>query len=429
MSPTLVAILGIVVMLGILLLRVPVSFAMLGVGFFGAVIIKDVDAAIHLVAADMYRQFSSYTMAVVPLFILMGQVLFRTGTSAKLFDTAYKWFGHLPGGVAATTVAASIGFSAISGSNSASTAAVGSVALPEMKRYGYSPRLAGGAVAVGGTLGILLPPSTALIIIAVQSEQSITNLFRAALAPGIVVGLLLLATVFVMCRLRPELGPAGEKAGWKERFSSLSAASETGLLFLVAIGGLFAGLFTPAEAAGVGAFGAIVIGVLSRRLTWSLFWTSIIETLRISAMVIFLVASAIVFGRFLSLSRLPFDLAEWVGGLPLAPIVILLIVMGIYLVGGAIMDALGFLVISIPLLFPLVGELGYDIVWFTIIVTMITTIGAITPPVGVNVFITSGLDKSLDAVTVFRGAAPFLIPYALAMTVFVIWPETILFAV
>ncbi|GAA3731127.1 tripartite ATP-independent transporter DctM subunit [Spinactinospora alkalitolerans] len=429
MTPTLVAILGIVIMLGILFLRMPVSFAMLGVGFVGAVIISDVEAALHLMAADVYRQFSSYTMAVVPLFILMGQIVFRTGMSGKLFDAAYTWIGHLPGGVAATTITASIGFSAVSGSNSASTATIGAVALPEMRKYGYSRRLSGGAVAVGGTLGILIPPSTALIIIAVQSQQSITKLFQAALAPGILVGVLLLATVFVMCWFRPELGPPGPKATWRQRLASLSGVIEVGVLFLVAIGGLFAGLFTPTEAAAVGAFGAIVIGVIGRSLTWAVFWKSVIETLRVSAMVILLVAGAVVFGRFLTLSRLPFDLAERVASLPVAPIVIVLIVVAIYLVGGAIMDALGFLVISIPLLFPLITGLGYDIVWFTVIVVLVTTIGAVTPPVGVNAFITSGLDRSLDAVTVFRGTLPFLIPFAVAMTVFIVWPGTVLFAV
>ncbi|KIH99071.1 C4-dicarboxylate ABC transporter permease [Streptomonospora alba] len=429
MTPTLVAVLGIAIMLGILFLQMPVSFAMLGVGFLGAVLVSDVDSALHLMASDVYGQFSSYTMAVVPLFILMGQIVFRTGMSARLFGAAYTWIGHLPGGVAATTVAASIGFSAVSGSNSASTATIGAVALPEMKKYGYSQRLAGGAVAVGGTLGILIPPSTALIIIAVQSQQSITKLFQAALAPGLLVGVLLLATVFVMCWFQPRLGPPGPKATWRQRFTSLGGVLQVGVLFLVVIGGIFAGLFTPTEAAAVGALGAVVIGVAGRNLTWAVFWTSVIETLRISAMVILLVAGAVVFGRFLTLSRLPFELAAWVADLPVAPIVIVLAVLAIYLVGGAIMDALGFLVISIPLLFPLITGLGYDIVWFTVIVVLITTIGAITPPVGVNAFIAAGLDRSLDVVTVFRGSIPFLIPFAAAMAIFIAWPGTILFAV
>jgi tripartite ATP-independent transporter DctM subunit len=306
---------------------------------------------------------------------------------------------------------------------------MGSVALPEMKKYNYDPRLAGGAVAVGGTLGILIPPSTALIIIAVQSEQSITTLFGAALLPGILTGVALLGTVFLISLLNPKLGPAGPKATWGERFRSLSGAIEVGILFTVAIVGMFIGLFTPTEAAAVGAFGAIVIGVVTRSLGLKLFWQCVIETLRMSAMVILLVAAAIVFGRFLALSRVPFDLAAWVADLPVSPVIVALIVIAIYLVGGALMDALGFLVISIPLLFPVLTGLGYDLVWVTIVLTLVTTIGAITPPVGVNVFITSGIDKSLDVVTVFRGCMPFLIPFGIMIALFFLFPGIILFSV
>ncbi|MGO1173084.1 MAG: TRAP transporter large permease [Actinomycetaceae bacterium] len=429
MSPTVIAVLGIVILLGVLFLRLPVAFAMLGVGFFGAISLSNQDAALQLLASDLYRQFSSYTMAVVPLFILMGQIIFRTGMSSKLFDAAYKWVGHFPGGIAATTILASIGFSAVSGSNSAATATMGSVALPEMKKYNYDPKLAGGAVAVGGTLGILIPPSTALIIIAVQSEQSITTLFGAALVPGLLTGAALLATVFVIAALNPSLGPAGPRSTWGERFRSLSGALEVGILFTVAIVGMFIGLFTPTEAAAVGAFGALVIGVATRSLSLKLFWQCVIETLRMSAMVILLVASAIVFGRFLALSRVPFDLAEWVAELPVAPFVVAIIIILIYLVGGALMDALGFLVISIPLLFPVLTGLGYDIVWVTIVLTLVTTIGAVTPPVGVNAFITAGIDKSLDVVTVFRGCLPFLIPFAVMIALFFVFPQIVLFSV
>jgi len=428
-SPTVVAIVGIVILLGILFLRLPVSFAMLAVGFGGAVVLSGQDSALQLLASDLYRQFSSYTMAVVPLFILMGQVIFRTGMSSKLFDAAYKWVGHFRGGVAATTILASIAFSAVSGSNSAATATMGSVALPEMKKYQYDQRLAGGAVAVGGTLGILIPPSTALIIIAVQSEQSIVTLFSAALVPGLLTGAALLIATFVMTALKPELGPSGPKATWGERFRSLSGALEVGILFTVAIVGMFAGFFTPTEAAGAGAFGAIIISVITRTMTLKLFWQCIIETLRISAMVILLVASAIVFGRFLALSRVPFDLADWVANLPVASFVVALIIVAIYLVGGALMDALGFLVISIPLLFPVMTGLGYDLVWVTIVLTLVTTIGAITPPVGVNAFITAGLDKTLGVITVFRGTFPFLIPFALMIALFFLFPGIILFPV
>lgn len=429
MSPTLLAIVCLVVLLLLMFLRMPIAFAMLLIGFLGVAIFSNVESALHLVASDIYRQFSSYTMAVIPLFVFMGQVVYQSGMSTKLFDAAYKWIGSLRGGVAATTIATSVAFSSVSGSNSASTATMGAVALPELRKYNYNRGFAGGSVAIGGTLGIILPPSTALIIIAVQSEQSISTLFQASLFPGLLVAALLLITAFVIAWMNPKLGPAGSKSSWQERFRSLDGVLQVVILFLIAIGGMLLGWFTPTEAAGVGAFGAVVITWLTRSLTWEKFWRSIIDTLRTSAFVVLLVTSAIVFGRFLSLTRLPFDLADWVSQLSVAPVVVLLIVIGIYLVGGALMDAMGFLVISIPIFFPLLVSLGYDLVWTTIIVTLVTTLGAVTPPVGVNVFIVSGMSKELDVMTVFRGVLPFFIPYALAIAAFIIFPDLILFAI
>jgi tripartite ATP-independent transporter DctM subunit len=429
MDPTTLAVLGIVVLMVLVFLRVPIAFAMLGVGLMGATMQLGPDASLHLLASDIYRQFSSYTMAVVPLFILMGMVIFHTGMSSRLFDAAYTWVGHLPGGIAATTILSSITFSAVSGSNSAATATMGSVALPEMKKFGYDRRVAGGAVAVGGTLGVLIPPSTALIIIAVQSEQSISQLFQAALFPGLLVGALLLLTTLLVCWRRPEWGPPGRRATWGQRFRSLTGVIEIAALFLLAIGGMLLGWFTPTEAAGVGALGAFVIALVGRTLTWTVTRKAVLETLRTSAMVVLLISGAVVFGRFMAVTRLPFDLAEWVASLPVAPVVVLLVVIAIYLVGGALMDALGFLVISIPIFFPLVTGLGYDLVWFTIVVTLVTTLGAVTPPVGVNVFIVSGIDKTLDVLTIFRGVLPYYVPYAISLALFVIAPSTILFAV
>ena len=429
MDPTTLAVLGILALMVLVFLRVPIAFAMLGVGLTGVTMQLGIGPALQLLASDVYRQFSSYTMAVVPLFILMGMVIFHTGMSRRLFDAAYTWIGHLPGGIAATTILSSITFAAVSGSNSASTATMGSVALPEMKKFGYDRRIAGGAVAVGGTLGVLIPPSTALIIIAVQSQQSISVLFQAALFPGFLVGALLLATTMFICWRRPDWGPPGPRATWGQRFRSLSGVVEVAALFLFAIGGMFLGWFTPTEAAGVGALGAFVIALVGRTLTWSVTRQAVLETLRTSAMVVLLIAGAVVFGGFMAVTRLPFDLAEWVAGLPVASVVVLLVVIAIYLVGGALMDALGFLVISIPIFFPLVTGLGYDLVWFTIVVTLVTTLGAITPPVGVNVFIVSGIDKSLSVLTIFRGVVPYYIPYALSLALFIIVPSTILFAV
>lgn len=426
MSFTLVAVVGIVLMLAIMMLRMPVAFALMLAGVAGTSYMIGFESAVQLLASDTYRQFTSYGLSVVPMFVLMGQIAFRAGISERLYAAAYKWIGSLPGGVAATTILASIGFSTFSGSNSATTATMGAVALPEMKKYRYEPSLTGGSVAIGGTLGVLIPPSTALIIIAIQSEQSIAQLFVAALVPGLVVGVLLVATVLVLCWRRPALGPPGPRVGWGERFRALTGVIEALALFALVIGGLYLGWFTPTEAAAVGAFGAIAIALARRSLTPRQFWTAVVESLRISAMVVLLVTGAVVFGRFLSLTRLPFELAEWVGALALPSTVVLLIIVFIYLVGGAFMDALGFLVISIPIFFPLATSLGFDPVWFTIIVTLVTTIGAVTPPVGVNLYIVSALDRDLSVPSVSKGVLVFFLPYAAAIALFIAVPGLIL---
>lgn len=424
------AITGIVAMIVLLFARVPVAFGVLAVGFVGSMILTSPSQSLQLVTASLFGQFSSNTMVTVPLFILMGQVIYQSGMSVKVFDAAYKWIGFLPGGVAATTVAASIGFSTVSGSNAATTATMGSVSLPEMRKYNYDKRLAGGSVAIGGLLGTIIPPSTGLIIIAVQSEQSITRLFQASLIPGLITGALLLLTVFIIAWIKPAYGPRGPYFSWKERFISLGGVIPILLVFVISIGGLFAGLFTPMEAAGVGALGAIVVALLSKRLRWNEFRAAVLESVRISGMVIFLVASAVVFGNFLSQTRTPFELANWVANLPVEPIVIIFVVCVIYLVGGAFMDALGFLVISIPLFFPLITSLGYDIVWFTILITLLTTIGSVTPPVGMNVFITSGVSqKWLDTIDVFRGVFPFFIPLGAAVLLFILFPGIVTSAI
>ncbi|MDT0276368.1 TRAP transporter large permease [Blastococcus goldschmidtiae] len=425
MSPLAIALIAIAALMVLLLLRMPVSFGLMLIGFAGATYLLTPSAALQLLSGDLFRQFTSYGLAVIPLFILMGQITFRAGISDRLYATAYKWIGSLPGGVAATTILASIGFSTVSGSNSATTATMGAVALPEMKKYGYSPALSGGSVAIGGTLGVLIPPSTALIIIAIQSEQSITRLFVAALIPGLIVGALLVITVLVLCRFKPELGPAGPKVPWGERLRSLGGVSEAVVLFALVIGGLYLGWFTPTEAGAVGAFGAIVIALARRQLTVASMWTAVVESLRISAMVVLLVAGAVVFGRFLSLTRLPFELADAIGAMDIPSTAIILMIIAIFLVGGALMDALGFLVIGIPIFFPLILTLGYDPIWFTVIITLVTTLGAVTPPVGVNVYIVSALDKSLDVLQVFKGTFVFYVPYAMSIALFIIFPGII----
>lgn len=427
MDPVTVALVGLVVMFLFMLAGMPIAFAMLLAGVLGNAYLLSVPAATHLMATNVWEQFSSYGLSVIPLFVLMGQFAYRAGVTERLYQAAYKWVGRLPGGLAGTTIAACAGFSAICGSNSATTATMGTVALPEMRRYRYHPALSSGAVAVGGTLGVVIPPSVVLIVIAVQTEQSLLRLFLAAIVPGVILTVLFLLTILGMCLYNPALGPLGPVTTLKEKLASLAGVVETLVLFALVIGGLYLGWFTPTEAGAAGAFGAMVIGLVRRRLSLQGIVRSFSETLRISAMVVLLITGAVLFGRFLTVSRLPFELAEWAATLPVAPGVILLVVLLIYLLGGALMDALGFLVVTIPIFYPLAAALGYDPVWYTVVLTIVTTMGAITPPVGVNVFIVNGLAPDIPLRTIFQGVSLFMLAYFLCIALMWLFPGTVLY--
>jgi len=427
MDPLWVAAIGLLVMFGLMLIGMPIAFAMLLAGLLGNAVLISAGAATHLLASNVWEQFSSYGLSVVPLFVLMGQIAYRAGMTERLYNAAYTWVGHLPGGLAGTTIAASAGFSAICGSNSATTATMGTIALPEMRRFRYDPALSAGAVAVGGTLGVVIPPSVVLIVIAVQTEQSLLRLFLASLIPGIMLTGLFLATVWLLCLRHPRLGPLGPRTSWQAKLVSLSGVVEALTLFGLVVGGLYMGWFTPTEAGAAGAFGALVIGLARRRLSLRGLVQAVGETLRISSMVVLLIAGAVLFGRFLTVSRLPFDLAEWASALPVWPGVVLLVVMAIYIVGGMLMDALGFLVVTIPIFYPLAAALGYDPVWYTLMLTIITTMGAVTPPVGVNVFIVNGLAPDIPVHTIFRGIGYFLAAYAVCLGLMWLIPDTVLY--
>ena len=427
MDPVTIAVIGLAGMFALMMIGMPIGFAMLLAGVLGNAYLLSVPAATHLLSTNVWEQFSSYGLSVVPLFVLMGQFAYRAGITERLYDAAYKWFGRMPGGLACTTITACAGFSAICGSNSATAATMGTIALPAMRRYGYDRALATGAVAVGGTLGVVIPPSVVMIVIAVQTEQSLLRLFLAGIIPGLILTALFLATVLVMCLRRPELGPPGPATTMRDKLASLSGVIETLILFVLVIGGLYVGWFTPTEAGAAGAFGALVIGLVRRRLSLKEIVLSAAETLRISAMVVLMITGAVLFGRFLTVSRLPFELAEWAAALPVPPLVVMIVVVLIYLVGGALMDALGFLVVTVPIFFPLAAALGYDPTWFTIILTVVTTMGAVTPPVGVNVFIVNGLSPDVPIHTIFLGVMYFMLAYVACLALMWVFPETVLF--
>ena len=427
MSLTLIGIVGIVILVAVLfLLGMPVGFAMAVVGFCGFSYVVSFKAAINMAGTDLWTTFSTYGLTVIPLFILMGYLAFNSGIAEKLYNAAYKWFGHWPGGLAIATIGADELFAAICGSNTATAATMGTVALPQMKKYNYDTRLSSGTVVTGGTLGTVMPPSVVLIIIGLQTEQSIIKLFLGGILPAILLGTLFVITILVLCRINPDLGPAGPKTSLKEKIHSLTGVIEAIAIFVLVIGGLYAGIFTPTEAGAVGVFFTLVVTATTGRLTWKGLVSSMMDTLKISCMVFVLVAGAIIFGRFLAITRLPFIVADFVSGLPVSPVLVLAIVLLIYLIGGCFVDSLGFLVLTIPIFFPLGTALGFDPVWYAIILTMVTTMGAITPPVGVNIFVVKALAPEIGLGTIFKSVSFFLLACIVCIVILIIFPQIVL---
>ena len=427
MSLLTMAMVGMLLLLVLMLLRMPISFAMFIVGFLGLMVVVSPTAAFNVLSADLWNQFSSYSMSVIPLYIFMGEIVFRSGVTESLFKAAYKWVGQFRGGMASTVILASSGFAAICGSNSATAATMGTMALPELKKYKYDETLSTGVVAAGGTLGVVIPPSTVLLVIALQTEQSVRQLFVSSIIPGVILTMTFLAIVFYLCIKNPEWGPAGPKTTFSEKLRSLTGVIPTLALFIFVIGGLLRGWFTPTESGAFGAFGALLIAIVMRKLTFANLKDAISGTLKSATMVITLMIGAMVFGRFLTITRLPYDIAAWTGSLDVAPVLILSAILVIFVIGGALMDALGFLIISIPIFFPTIIALGYDPVWFAVVLCMVTTAGAITPPVGVSVFVVKGLTPDTPIMSIFKGAGYFLAAYVVITVLLIAFPKIVTF--
>lgn len=427
MTPLQIGLIGCVLLFILLFSSMPVGFAMLVSGLVGFALIVTPQAATSMITAELFDTFSSYNLTVIPLFVLMGQVAFHAGISTRLFKTAYTWIGHLPGGLAMATVGACAGFGAISGSGPATAATMASVALPEMRRYHYSDELASGAVASGGSLGMLIPPSVVFIVYALMTEQSIGALFLAGVVPGIVISILFCISIFIRCVRNPELGPAGPKASWKERIKSLNGVLETLVLFIFVMGGMFLGLFTPIEAAAVGAGGSLLIALVKRSLSFTLLHRILLETVRTSGMIFFIVAAAVVFGRFLAVSQIPFFLANWFVSLPLPGFMIMTLIIIFFLFMGCFIDSLALVLLTVPIFYPVILELGYNPIWFGVLIVVITQMGVITPPVGVNIYVVSGIERNIPLQTIFKGAMPFLYMLILFAALLMLFPDIALF--
>ena len=427
MSPTTIGLIGIAALFMLIFLRIPVGFVMAAVGFLGFGCIVSFDASMNMIAKDLFSVFGSYNLTVIPLFVLMGQLAYHSGISKRLFNAAYKFIGHWPGGLAIATVGACAAFAAICGSTNATAATMGAAALPEMKRYNYKPELATGVVAAGGGLGILIPPSVIFIVYGILTEQSIGKLFMAGLLPGLILALLFVLAIVIWTRMRPELGPAGPKAPLREKLASLSGLIETLLLFLLIMGGLFWGFFTPTEAGAIGAFGTLLLALAGRNLTMKGFVASLSETTRISCMILIIVAGATIFGHFLAVSRIPFDIARGVSEIQLPRYVVMLIIILVYLVGGCVIDSLALIMLTIPIFYPVVLFLGYDPIWFGVIIVLVTQIGVITPPVGINVYVVSGVARDVPLDVIFKGVLPFLAALIIGTLLLIPFPQIALF--
>ncbi|WP_018125470.1 TRAP transporter large permease [Desulfovibrio oxyclinae] len=423
MEPATIGLLGIGILLAsIFALRIPVGFAMGITGYLGFMAILGPQAASGMLGTEVWNVFSSYGLTVIPLFILMGQICFYSGVNERLYKAAYAWMGHIRGGIAMATVLACGGFAAICGSNSATAATMSTVALPQMKRFNYSPELSTGSVAAGATLGVVIPPSVVLIIIGLQTSQSIAALFVGSILPGLLLTTLFMVTVTVLCRRNPHWGPAGEKTSWGDRFRSLPGSAEMIVLFCLVMGGLFMGLFTPTEAGAAGAMLALIISLATRTLSFGDFIRSVMDTLRVSSMIMVIVAGAVIFGRFLAVTRLPFEAAGWVTSLDIPATVIILLICVIYVIGGMVMDALAMLLVTIPIFFPVVTAMGYDPLWFGVLITIVTTLGAVTPPVGVNTFIVASMAPDIPMGHVFKGVTCFLPAFLLCVALLMLCP-------
>ncbi|MBP8985161.1 MAG: TRAP transporter large permease [Syntrophobacterales bacterium] len=427
MTPTAVGIIGFFVLIALMFMRIPVGFVMAIVGVLGFGILVSWDAAFLLTARDFFSIFGSYNLTVIPLFVFMGQLAHHSGISGRLFNAANKFMGHLPGGLAIATVGACAGFSAICGSTSATAATMASVALPEMKKYNYDPALATGVVAAGGSLGILIPPSTIFIVYGIMTEQSIGKLFMAGVLPGIILTVLLIVTIIIWTKLRPEMVTLAPKSSWKEKIASLSGVIETLTLFVLVMGGLFVGIFTPTEAAAIGAFGTLTIALINRNLAWKGFLQSLYETTRISCMIMVIVAGATVFGHFLAVTGIPTNIGEWAAGLQVPHQVVMAIIILIYLVMGCLMDSLAMIMLTIPIFFPVVMSLGFDPVWFGVIIVLVTEMGVVTPPVGINVYVVGGVARDVPLHIIFRGTAHLLLAQLVTALLLILFPGIALY--
>ncbi len=427
MSQVEIGIIGLILVFALIAIGLPVAFSMGVIGVAGVWVIISGSAAAAKLAHIPFQVVTSYDFAALPLFIFMAHIVFVSGLATDIYNLAAKWLGHHPGGLAIASVGAAAGFAAVSASSTATSATIGLVAIPEMKRYKYQPALATGCVAAGGTMGALIPPSGMLIIYGLITESSIGRLFAAGIVPGVLEALFYMTTIYTLCRLKPSLGPRGPRYRFKEKVAAFGSCGEVIGLVALVLGGLLIGWFTPSEAGAVAAFGAIIFSMLRKRLNWEKFGQAAVDTIKTSGMIYCILIGAMLFKYFMALSTMPVMVADFIGGLAVPPLVVIIAMMVVYVMLGCIMDVLAMVLLTMPVFFPMIVGLGFDPIWFGIVIVRMTEIGAITPPVGINVYVISGVAPDVPLSTIFKGIIPFLIADLFHVALLLLVPAVTLF--
>lgn len=427
MTGTSTGLIGLLILFILLALRIPVAFAMFIVGFFGIAALNGMNAATSLLASEAFTLGSSPELVVVPLFILMGNIASATGMSRQLYDAAYALIGSVRGGLASATVIGCGGFAALSGSSVASALTMGKVALAQMDRFDYDPKLSTGVVAAGGTLGILIPPSTGFVIYAILTEQSIGRLFLAGVFPGLLLLSLFVVAVTLMCWLRPAYGPPGPKTSYGQKVRALAGAGPIVGVILLTIGGIYGGLFSPVEAAAVGAGAVMLIGGAMRTLTLRALWAATRDSVVTTATVMLILIAAHMINPFMALSHIPTLVGDFINALNLTPTGALVLILAIYIVLGCFLEGFAMLVLTLPIFFPIIIELGIDPIWFGVLVVLALEMGLISPPVGLNVFIVKSVAPNVPLIDIFRGVVPFWLMMILTLAILIAFPSISLF--
>ena len=416
-----------VIVIGLVFGRVPIAFAMAAVGTLGFAMERGWEPAIAIVGEKARRAALNDDLSVVPLFILMGVFVGRAGLSEKLYAASNAFLGHLRGGLAMATVVACGGFSAICGSSLATAATMAKVAMPSMRKYGYNDRLAAGAIAAGGTLGILIPPSVILVLYGIMTRQDIGKLFAAGILPGLLGILCYLGAVRFVVTRRPAYGPVGARTAWPDRWRAMSRVWGVAVLFVVVIGGIYLGIFTPTEAGGIGAFGAFLFALFGRQLNWSRLFTILAETAVTTSMLFFVLIGALIFADYINETDMPNQLADLIKALDVSPMAVMLVILLIYLGLGCVFESLSMLLLTVPVFVPIVSALGFDLIWFGIVIVVVTEISLITPPIGMNVFVLRGVLKDVPTGAIFAGVTPFWVADIVRLALLVLIPWISLF--